>query len=71
MPPDASQPQLARLINSATQVAQLAVSRAIRCRHKLFAKFFHYSDQISAAWIWSRIRRLGCRAASSRKPSAF
>ncbi|CAK6696932.1 NAD(P)/FAD-dependent oxidoreductase [Synechococcus sp. CBW1107] len=27
--------------------------------HKLFAyKFFHYSDQISAAWIWSRIRRL-------------
>jgi len=28
--------------------------------HKLFAfKFFHYSDQISAAWIWSRIRRLG------------
>jgi len=27
---------------------------------KLFAyKFFHYSDQISAAWIWSRIRRLG------------
>jgi len=28
--------------------------------HKLFAyKFFHYSAQISAAWIWSRIRRLG------------
>jgi protoporphyrinogen oxidase len=28
--------------------------------HKLFAfKFFHYGDQISAAWIWSRIRRLG------------
>ncbi len=28
--------------------------------HKLFAyKFFHYSDQISAAWIWSRVRRLG------------
>lgn len=28
--------------------------------HKLFAfKFFYYSDQISAAWIWSRIRRLG------------
>jgi protoporphyrinogen oxidase len=28
--------------------------------HKLFAyKFFHHSDQISAAWIWSRIRRLG------------
>ena len=28
--------------------------------HKLFAfKFFHYSDTISAAWIWSRIRRLG------------
>jgi protoporphyrinogen oxidase len=28
--------------------------------HKLFAfKFFRYSDQISAAWIWSRIRRLG------------
>ncbi len=28
--------------------------------HKLFAyKFFLYSDQISAAWIWSRIRRLG------------
>lgn len=27
--------------------------------HKLFAfKFYHYSDQISAAWIWSRIRRL-------------
>lgn len=27
--------------------------------HKLFAfKFFHYGDQISAAWIWSRIRRL-------------
>ena len=27
--------------------------------HKLFAyKFFHYSDVISAAWIWSRIRRL-------------
>ena len=28
--------------------------------HKLFAyKFFQYSDQISASWIWSRIRRLG------------
>lgn len=28
--------------------------------HKLFAyKFFHHSDRISAAWIWSRIRRLG------------
>lgn len=28
--------------------------------HKLFAfKFFHYSEHISAAWIWSRIRRLG------------
>jgi protoporphyrinogen oxidase len=28
--------------------------------HKLFAyKFFHHSDTISAAWIWSRIRRLG------------
>lgn len=28
--------------------------------HKLFAyKFFHHSDNISAAWIWSRIRRLG------------
>jgi protoporphyrinogen oxidase len=28
--------------------------------HKLFAyKLFHHSDQISAAWIWSRIRRLG------------
>ena len=28
--------------------------------HKLFAyKFFQHSDQISAAWIWSRIRRLG------------
>ena len=28
--------------------------------YKLFAyKFFHYSEQISAAWIWSRIRRLG------------
>lgn len=28
--------------------------------HNLFAyKFFHYSDQISAAWIWSRVRRLG------------
>ena len=28
--------------------------------HKLFTyKFFHYSDQMSAAWIWSRIRRLG------------
>ena len=28
--------------------------------HKLFAyKFFHHCDQISAAWIWSRIRRLG------------
>lgn len=27
--------------------------------HNLFAfKFFHYSDRISAAWIWSRIRRL-------------
>ena len=27
--------------------------------HKLFAyKFFHFSDQISAAWIWSRVRRL-------------
>ena len=27
---------------------------------KLFAyKFYHFSDQISAAWIWSRIRRLG------------
>lgn len=27
--------------------------------HKLFAfKFFHYGNQISAAWIWSRIRRL-------------
>ena len=28
--------------------------------HGLFAyKFFHHTDQISAAWIWSRIRRLG------------
>ena len=28
--------------------------------HKLFAfKFFQFSDQISAAWIWSRVRRLG------------
>lgn len=28
--------------------------------HKLFAyKFYTYSDSISAAWIWSRIRRLG------------
>jgi protoporphyrinogen oxidase len=28
--------------------------------HNLFAfKFFQYSDQISAAWIWSRIQRLG------------
>ena len=28
--------------------------------HKLFAyKFFHHSNQVSAAWIWSRIRRLG------------
>lgn len=28
--------------------------------HRLFAyKFFHFSDQISAAWIWSRIRRVG------------
>ena len=28
--------------------------------HKLFAyKFFHHGDSISAAWIWSRIRRLG------------
>ena len=28
--------------------------------HNLFAfKFFHYSDRISAAWIWSRVRRLG------------
>jgi protoporphyrinogen oxidase len=28
--------------------------------HKLFAyKFYHYSDRVSAAWIWSRIRRLG------------
>ena len=27
---------------------------------KLFGyKFFHHSEQISAAWIWSRIRRLG------------
>lgn len=27
---------------------------------KLFAyKFYHYSDQVSAAWIWSRIRRIG------------
>ncbi len=28
--------------------------------HKLFAyKFYQHSDSISAAWIWSRIRRLG------------
>lgn len=28
--------------------------------HNLFAyKFFEFSDRISAAWIWSRIRRLG------------
>jgi protoporphyrinogen oxidase len=28
--------------------------------HKLFAyKFYNYSDHVSAAWIWSRIRRLG------------
>ncbi|QNI52783.1 flavin containing amine oxidoreductase family protein [Synechococcus sp. BIOS-E4-1] len=28
--------------------------------YKLFAfKFFQFSDQISAAWIWSRVRRLG------------
>ena len=28
--------------------------------HKLFAfKFFQFGDQISAAWIWSRVRRLG------------
>lgn len=28
--------------------------------HKLFAfKFYHYSERISAAWMWSRIRRLG------------
>lgn len=28
--------------------------------HKLFAyKFYSYSNSISAAWIWSRIRRLG------------
>jgi protoporphyrinogen oxidase len=27
--------------------------------HKLFAyKFFHHTEEISAAWIWSRIRRL-------------
>jgi len=27
---------------------------------KLFAyKFYHFSDQVSAAWIWSRIRRIG------------
>ena len=27
---------------------------------KLFAyKFYHYSDTLSAAWIWSRIRRIG------------
>ena len=27
---------------------------------KLFSyKFYHYSEEISAAWIWSRIRRLG------------
>jgi len=27
---------------------------------KLFSyKFYHYSNEISAAWIWSRIRRLG------------
>lgn len=29
--------------------------------HKLFEyKFYDYTDTLSAAWIWSRIRRIGC-----------
>lgn len=40
--------------------------------HKLFAyKFFHYSDQISAAWIWSRIRRLGQSRRQLRETLGF
>lgn len=40
--------------------------------HKLFAfKFFHYSDQISAAWIWSRVRRLGQSRRQLRETLGF
>jgi protoporphyrinogen oxidase len=40
--------------------------------HKLFAfKFYHYSDQISAAWIWSRVRRLGQSRRQLRETLGF
>ena len=40
--------------------------------HKLFAfKFYHYSDQISAAWIWSRVRRLGQSRRKLRETLGF
>ena len=39
---------------------------------KLFAyKFFHFSDQVSAAWIWSRIRRLGLSRRRMRETLGF
>lgn len=40
--------------------------------HKLFAyKFFQFSDRISAAWIWSRIRRLGQSRRQLRETLGF
>ena len=40
--------------------------------HKLFAfKFYHYSDNISAAWIWSRVRRLGQSRRGLRETLGF
>jgi protoporphyrinogen oxidase len=38
------------------------------CWEKLFAlKFFEYSDQVSAAWIWTRIKRIGTSRRSLRQ----
>jgi protoporphyrinogen oxidase len=40
--------------------------------HKLFAyKFYHFSDSISAAWIWSRVRRLGQSRRGLRETLGF
>lgn len=40
--------------------------------HKLFAyKFYNYSDSISAAWIWSRVRRLGQSRRKLRETLGF
>jgi len=38
------------------------------CWEKLFAlKFFEYADRISAAWIWTRIKRIGTSRKSLRE----